>query len=230
MPLTLWMGHPRRWWLLLCAVFALTAFHQPLFANYDTLFQQILPGLLGRDPTPLETERFQQAIAAGRPFDQAIDDLFRQPEYQSQIEPVARLYFAAFERAPDVPGLTFWANVFRQIPNLVALADEFATAPEFDQRYSPNLDDPGFIRQLYLNVLNREPDEPGQAFWLDVFQQGLSRGFMLAQFSESTENIDRAAPRARGGGLVGAVGAREARRGAGRGARGRRAAGGGGRP
>ncbi|MGF1527907.1 MAG: hypothetical protein ACFCBW_14115, partial [Candidatus Competibacterales bacterium] len=62
MRLERWKYHPARRWPLWCAVVILTAFHQPLFANYDTLFQQILPGLLGRDPTPLETERFQQAI------------------------------------------------------------------------------------------------------------------------------------------------------------------------
>ena len=46
------------------------------------------------------------------------------------------------------------------------------------------------MQLVYRNVLDREPDSAGQAHWLAQLQNGLSRGSMMAQFSESAEYQD----------------------------------------
>jgi len=40
-------------------------------------------------------------------------------------------------------------------------------------------------------VLGRRPDQAGFVFWLDRLENGLPRGTLMTQFSESPENIIR---------------------------------------
>lgn len=101
-----------------------------------------------------------------------------------------RLYQAAFDRIPDAGGLGFHLGVMEKynLP-LPRIADSFVQSAEFLQTYG-SLDNAGFVRRLYLNVLHREPDSGGVAFWLDNLNRGAaSRAEVLAGFSESAENI-----------------------------------------
>lgn len=44
------------------------------------------------------------------------------------------------------------------------------------------------MRLLYNNVLDRDPDEEGYAYWLNDMDNGLSKEGVLISFSESSEN------------------------------------------
>jgi hypothetical protein len=103
-------------------------------------------------------------------------------------EDVTRLYQAAFNRTPDLPGLTFNTGLVdaNTVP-LPAMADSFAGSPEFISR-SGFLDDPGFVQQLYANVLHRLPDAGGQQNWVNALAHGYNRGAVLRGFADSTEN------------------------------------------
>lgn len=115
-------------------------------------------------------------------------------EFQGRIAPIGRLYFAYFGRVPDYAGLQFWINTMypQGTPSgldLHSVSQGFAASVEFERTYG-TLADPDFVQLVYRNVLDREPDSAGQAHWLDQLQNGLSRGSMMAQFSESAEYQD----------------------------------------
>jgi hypothetical protein len=111
-------------------------------------------------------------------------------ECDDKTQSVARLYEAAFLRRPDFDGFWYWADRRRRGLSITGIADYFATSSEFVNRYGA-LDDRDYIARIYQNVLHREPDAGGLDFWLGELARGISRGKMLAQFSNSTENRDR---------------------------------------
>jgi hypothetical protein len=98
-----------------------------------------------------------------------------------------RLYQAAFDRAPDLPGLGFHINDLDHGVALATVAQHFIESPEFLATYG-GVDNAQFITLLYRNVLNREPEQAGLQFHLDEFAHGETRAGMLTHFSESPEN------------------------------------------
>ena len=99
-----------------------------------------------------------------------------------------RLYQAAFDRVPDIAGLSFWIDAIDDGAALLQVAEAFIGSPEFQSKYGANPSNEAFIALLYQNVLDRLPDQAGYDFWLDAFSRGLSRAGALVEFSESAEN------------------------------------------
>jgi hypothetical protein len=98
-----------------------------------------------------------------------------------------RIYKAAFDRAPDLAGLGYWIDAMDNGAPLTSVAGGFIGSTEFQSRYG-STSDTDFIRLLYENVLDRQPDAEGYAYWQDAMSRGLSREGLLINFSESTEN------------------------------------------
>lgn len=108
-------------------------------------------------------------------------------------EDVARLYQGAFGRAPDFAGLDGnTALVTTNTISLAALAASFTASAEFIARYGQT-DTDGFARQLYLNVLHRNPDAAGQQLWVN-YTNATSRGAALLAVSDSLENHQQTLP------------------------------------
>lgn len=99
-----------------------------------------------------------------------------------------RLYQAAFDRVPDGDGLSYWIDVMDDGLSLSAVAGYFAQSAEFASLYGSNPSHAELLTLLYNNVLDRAPDAGGQAYWLQVMDQGLAHSEVLAYFSESQEN------------------------------------------
>jgi hypothetical protein len=111
-----------------------------------------------------------------------------------------RLYQAAFDRKPDLPGLGFWIAHADHGMSLEDTAWHFVASAEFRQKYGDNLSDSAFITALYANVLHRAPEAAGFDFWSDLLARGVvSRHGMLASFSESAENQQQVADSIRNG-------------------------------
>jgi hypothetical protein len=100
-----------------------------------------------------------------------------------------RLYGAMFDRTPDASGLGFWLSAMDRGVTLSTVAHNFITSPEFISLYGQNPTDQAYVNSLYHNVLHRDPDAGGNAFWLDVLSRGVSREYVLTSFSDSPENI-----------------------------------------
>ncbi len=100
-----------------------------------------------------------------------------------------RLYQAAFDRAPDLPGLGYWIMRLDQGADLTAVASSFISSNEFATTYGTNLSNTSFVNLLYQHVLHRLPDQSGAEFWLNHLNNGIERGLILKEFSESPENV-----------------------------------------
>ena len=115
---------------------------------------------------------------------------------------VVRLYQAALGRSPDGPGLAFWAGNLQAGVPLSQLAASFLTSPEFLGRFPAAASGTAeaFVRQIYQNVLGREPDAGGLTFWSGGINGGVfSRAAALAGISDSTENRTLTAARTAAG-------------------------------
>jgi serralysin len=99
-----------------------------------------------------------------------------------------RLYKAAFDRVPDLPGLGYQMNELDKGFSLAQVATAFIASPEFQSLYGSAVDDTAFVTLLYRNVLDREPEAEGLAYHLNDLAHGVTRAQILANFSESPEN------------------------------------------
>jgi hypothetical protein len=99
-----------------------------------------------------------------------------------------RLYKAAFDRTPDLPGLGFWIRNMDVGNSLAFVANEFIKSAEFKLLYGENVSDARFVELLYQNVLDRSPDPAGWTGWQNLLAGGKSRADVLIGFSESPEN------------------------------------------
>lgn len=99
-----------------------------------------------------------------------------------------RLYQAAFDRVPDAAGLGYWIAQRDGGATLQDAAAAFVGSAEFIALTGEAPPDDVFAAALYRNVLHREPDGDGLAFWLDSLAGGMTRPALLVQFAESEEN------------------------------------------
>jgi len=109
------------------------------------------------------------------------------PVTDSRTDQVERLYSAYFLRASDRAGLDFWITDGR---SMTEVSEEFARSAEFQQRYGA-LDDAGFVELIYRNVLRRPSEAAGREFWLDSLADGMTRGAVMLNFSNSPEFIGK---------------------------------------
>lgn len=100
-----------------------------------------------------------------------------------------RLYRAAFDRAPDLEGVGFWITQLDRGMSLQQVASAFIGSAEFHGLYGSAPGDAQFVELLYRNVLHRQPDDGGYAFWMARLDDGIGRDRVLAAFSESVENV-----------------------------------------
>ena len=108
-----------------------------------------------------------------------------------------RLYQAAFARTPDLGGLGYWIAQVDDGAKLFDLANGFLGSNEFASKYGASPTNAEYTRALYVNVLGREPDADGYAYWNALLDgkpfKGIDYGSttrqqMLVDFSEGNEN------------------------------------------
>lgn len=108
------------------------------------------------------------------------------------VEDMALLYQAALDRQPDEPGLNYFVGNLHEGQSLQDIARSFYQADEFRSQFA-EFDDASYINRLYLNVLDREADQPGLDYWLnDIQNNGRSHADVLVSFAQSAENSDSA--------------------------------------
>ena len=99
-----------------------------------------------------------------------------------------RLYQAAFDRTPDLPGMGFWLSYLDNGMSLQTMSQNFLQSNEGVAAYG-SLNDAQFVTALYDNVLHRAPEAAGFAFHVGNLAAGAySRAVLLMGFSESPEN------------------------------------------
>lgn len=101
---------------------------------------------------------------------------------------IYRLYQAAFDRAPDAEGLGFWLDGIDAGTSLLDVATGFLATSEFQTIYGVDPTPADFVAKLYLNILGREGEAAGLAYWEGQINSGISMAQVLASFSETQEN------------------------------------------
>ena len=102
---------------------------------------------------------------------------------------IYRLYQAAFNRHPDLPGFGFWISHMDKGMELSEVSSCFQNAVEFTSLYGNNVSNNQLVTLLYQNVLHRTPNTSESNFWVDILETGQqSRAVILTSFSESPEN------------------------------------------
>jgi hypothetical protein len=101
-----------------------------------------------------------------------------------------RLYNAAFARFPDASGLQYWIDKYTSgVDDSRAVSQSFLASAEFKERYGDNISHETYVKNLYLNVLNRELDQSGYDYWVGNLNNGVEqRHEVLLGFAESAEN------------------------------------------
>ena len=74
---------------------------------------------------------------------------------------------------------------------LARISEQFARSGEFTRRYG-SLTNRQFVEQIYRNVLGREGDPDGIAFWTKrLDDRRMTRGAVMLNFSESNEYVTK---------------------------------------
>lgn len=107
---------------------------------------------------------------------------------------VYRLYKAAFDRAPDDVGYSFWLHHADNGVSLAEIGRQFAQSQEFRDLYGAAPSNADFVSHLYHNVLHRDPEAEGYDFWLTALnEKRATQADLLNIFAESKENTEAVA-------------------------------------
>ena len=103
---------------------------------------------------------------------------------------LTQIYNASFKRLPDPDGLRYWIENFSSgKDDERAVASSFLASSEFKERYGENVSNESYVNTLYINVLGRDYDSSGYAYWLGNLNNGVETKYeLLLGFSESLEN------------------------------------------
>ncbi len=119
------------------------------------------------------------------------DGASEEPLTQEAAITVALLYEAGLGRSFDAPGLNFWIDEREAGFTDRDVAAAFVDSPEFVETVGEpdDLSDQELVEALYVNILDREGDEGGIAFWTSVAgMEGVSDADLLLAFSAADEN------------------------------------------
>lgn len=101
---------------------------------------------------------------------------------------VYRLYQAAFNRKPDLPGLGFWIKANESGRALLDVANDFVVSAEFQAMYGDRPTNLKLVSAFYNNVLHRDGEQAGIDWWVDQMNNGVATDDVLYGFSDSAEN------------------------------------------
>lgn len=146
-----------------------------MFRRFSISFVALVMALTAAtlQPSSAQVEEFS-AYSASSELSEAHADVFR-------------LYWAFFDREPDVGGATYWVGQYDQCSSLLDITWSFSNSSEFEQRYG-SLSNRQYVTLVYANVLDRQPDSEGLAYWMELLDSGeLIQPEVMLYFSLSDE-------------------------------------------
>ncbi|MCM2265042.1 MAG: DUF4214 domain-containing protein, partial [Desulfuromonadales bacterium] len=162
----------------------------PTPLNDDAEFvRQICRDFLNREADQGGLNYWVTQLSAGtRTRAAVVEQYLLSAEFGEKIAPVARLYFAYFNRLPDYGGLMYWVNEYSNgNSTLNNISDFFAGSSEFQTTYN-SLDNGQFVDLIYANLFNRSPDSGGRSYWVGELDAGnRTRGEVMVLFSDAQE-------------------------------------------
>ena len=100
---------------------------------------------------------------------------------------IKEMYDTFLGRLPDKAGLASWIHAADAGTPLLQIANGFAQAPEFTQKYAGTTDST-YVQALYQNTLHRDAEAAGLVYWTDRLTHGHSRAEVALDFALSPEH------------------------------------------
>lgn len=98
---------------------------------------------------------------------------------------VSRMYTVALGRSAENQGLDYWTNrLLNQEIDGAGIAAGFICSTEFKGH---NLNNNDFVNVLYRTFFDREPEQSGKEYWMQMLAAGRSREYVLSGFVNSQE-------------------------------------------
>lgn len=129
-------------------------------------------------------------VPAGYAGAETLDDVRSEVAYDNDTAAVLRLYRAFLDREPEADGARYWVEQSDAGVSLDDIAWAFAASDEFTMTYGEELTDEQFLTIVYGNVLGRDPDAEGLAYWLDLMENGLARPAVVRWITANAEFIN----------------------------------------
>lgn len=87
---------------------------------------------------------------------------------------VQKAYIAYYGRAADIPGGRYWTGRLEDANgDMSEIIDAFGNSDEFNQVYG-NMNNSQLIENLYMQLLNRTPDQVGKSWYVNLLETGAS--------------------------------------------------------
>ncbi|MCF2906654.1 DUF4214 domain-containing protein [Octadecabacter sp. CECT 8868] len=134
-------------------------------------------------------------LNGGAGDDIVLGDGFEVSYAPDEANQIFRLYQATLNRAPDAGGHERWtSDLMTGTATLAEVREGFVGSQEFQNKYA-GLNDAGFVKELYINVLDRDFDQ-GEVSqqeidnWTNRINGSFTRADVVNGFSESQQLIN----------------------------------------
>ena len=123
-------------------------------------------------------------------------------EYREYGSFITRCYLGILDRRPDFGGWVYWNDLMHAGFTQQDVANIIIQSPEFQQTYG-SLDNAALVTLMYLNILGREPDAGGLAYYVNLLDSGvLTRAALVLGFLNSPEYIQNSQNETFANGLI----------------------------
>lgn len=140
--------------------------------------------LQGRAPTAEEAARWNESLQSESRISLA-DDLVHSDYFAGEL--VDELYGSALGRSADAEGRDYWVSTMADGLKYEHLGTLFYGSPEYVRRAGGS--NGAFVASLYVNILGRQPDAEGHAYWIDLLDSGQATSADVANaFYRSVES------------------------------------------
>ncbi len=106
------------------------------------------------------------------------------------VQDISLLYIGLLGRQPDEAGLKYWADQLSREAEFYNIIGGFLDSDELQNGDDYTGDTKSFVTSLYINILNRQPDEAGLNYWVQELDSFSSKEKVISGFLESTEYRD----------------------------------------
>jgi SpoIID/LytB domain protein len=130
--------------------------------------QSLSETFLGSNPSAVQIQEWTQRVYASQDRSSVAIEIVQSDAFAGDM--LLDLYQTAFGRQPDAAGAEYWKGIMRSGARFDDIGAHFLASEEYYQ--SAGSTDVGFLTTLYRDLLHREPDPAGLAYWVDLMNSG----------------------------------------------------------
>ncbi|MBF0102391.1 MAG: DUF4214 domain-containing protein, partial [Desulfobacterales bacterium] len=156
-----------------------------LTSNEDFVEQQYRD-FLNREPDDGSSSWISLLDTGNLSRAEIVNSFYDSGEFQNNISPVVRLYFAYFNTILAYADLQTRIAEYQSQKSLNSISDALSASDEFTSTYG-SLSNDQFVSQVYQNVLKRLASQEEINSWVSPLASGMTRSQLMMSFSESDE-------------------------------------------